>query len=127
MKRKLISFIACGLLLGTLFTGCSAPATTEEAETTEAAEMPLKVGMTVQSISNPIRAGITSETKKAMKQVLTDIQDGTFAKNWLLENSVNCPNFHAMRKSGAEHSSEKVGQELRKLYSWNDGKKLIDN
>ena len=70
---------------------------------------------------------ITSETKIAMKQVLTDIQDGTFAKNWLLENSVNCPNFSAMRRAGAEHSSEKVGQELRKLYSWNDGKKLIDN
>ncbi len=87
------------------------------------------------SISNTAEYGdyitgpkiITAETKKAMKQVLTDIQDGTFAKNWLLENSVNCPNFNAMRKKGAEHSSEKVGAELRKLYSWNDGKKLIDN
>lgn len=87
------------------------------------------------SISNTAEYGdyitgpkiITDETKKAMKQVLTDIQDGTFAKNWLLENSVNCPNFNAMRRRGAEHSSEKVGAELRKLYSWNDGKKLIDN
>lgn len=70
---------------------------------------------------------ITDETKKAMKQVLTDIQDGTFAKNWLLENSVNCPNFNSMRRNAAEHSCEKVGKELRKLYSWNDGKKLIDN
>ncbi len=70
---------------------------------------------------------ITDETKKAMKQVLTDIQDGTFARNWLVENSVNCPNFHAMRRRGADHSSEKVGAELRKLYSWNDGNKLIDN
>ena len=87
------------------------------------------------SISNTAEYGdyitgpkiITDETKKAMKQVLTDIQDGTFAKNWLLENSVNCPNFNAMRRRGAEHSSEKVGAELRKLYSWNDGKKLLDN
>ncbi len=87
------------------------------------------------SISNTAEYGdyitgpkiITADTKKAMKQILTDIQDGTFAKNWLLENSVNCPNFNAMRKRGAEHSSEKVGAELRKLYSWNDGKKLIDN
>ncbi len=70
---------------------------------------------------------ITDETKKAMKQVLTDIQDGTFAKNWLLENSVNCPNFNAMRRRGAAHPSEVVGAELRKLYSWNDGNKLIDN
>ncbi|MDK2807954.1 MAG: ketol-acid reductoisomerase [Clostridiales bacterium] len=87
------------------------------------------------SISNTAEYGdyitgpkiITEDTKKAMKQVLTDIQDGTFAKNWLLENSVNCPNFHAMRRRGAAHPSEVVGQELRKLYSWNDGNKLIDN
>lgn len=70
---------------------------------------------------------ITDETKKAMKQVLTDIQDGTFAKNWLLENSVNGPNFNAMRRRGANHPSEVVGAELRKLYSWNNGNKLLDN
>jgi len=87
------------------------------------------------SISNTAEYGdyitgpkiITDETKKTMKKILTDIQDGTFAKNWLLENSVNCPNFNAMRKRGAEHSSEKVGAELRKLYSWNNGNKLIEN
>ena len=87
------------------------------------------------SISNTAEYGdyitgskiITAETKKAMKQVLTDIQDGTFAKNWLLENSVNAPNFHAMRRRCAEHPSEKVGEELRKLYSWNDEKSLFIN
>ena len=87
------------------------------------------------SISNTAEYGdyitgpkiVTEETKKAMKQVLTDIQDGTFAKNWLVENSVNCPNFNAMRRRTSEHPSEKVGKELRKLYSWNDGNKLIDN
>ncbi len=87
------------------------------------------------SISNTAEYGdyitgpkvITEETKKAMKQVLTDIQDGTFAKNWLLENSVNCPNFHAMRRRAAAHPSEVVGAELRKLYSWNNENKLLDN
>ncbi|MFI3237211.1 MAG: ketol-acid reductoisomerase [Lachnospiraceae bacterium] len=87
------------------------------------------------SISNTAEYGdyitgpkvITEDTKKAMKQVLTDIQDGTFAKNWLLENSVNAPNFKAMRRRGAEHASEAVGAELRKLYSWNSEGKLLDN
>lgn len=87
------------------------------------------------SISNTAEYGdyitgpkiITDETKKAMKQVLKDIQDGTFAKNWLLENQVNCPNFNATRKKESEHQLEATGKELRKLYSWNDGNKLIDN
>jgi ketol-acid reductoisomerase len=87
------------------------------------------------SISNTAEFGdyitgpkiITDETKKAMKQVLTDIQDGTFAKDWLLENQVNGAHFHAMRNKEASHKLEQVGAELRKLYSWNDGGKLIDN
>ncbi len=87
------------------------------------------------SISNTAEYGdyitgpkvVTDETKKAMKQVLTDIQDGTFARNWLQENQVNCPNFKAMRRRGTEHAAEKVGAELRKLYSWNNETKLIDN
>ncbi len=70
---------------------------------------------------------ITEDTKNAMRQVLKDIQEGVFARNWLSENAVNCPNFLAMRRRGADHPSEKVGAELRKLYSWNDGNKLIDN
>lgn len=87
------------------------------------------------SISNTAEYGdyitgpkiVTPETKKAMKQVLTDIQDGTFAKNWLLENQAGCPSFNAMRKLSAEHPLEKTGAELRKLYSWNDADKLINN
>ena len=70
---------------------------------------------------------VTEETKKAMKKVLSDIQDGTFAKNWLLENQVGCPSFLAMRRHEAEHQLEKVGAELRKLYSWNNENKLLDN
>ena len=67
---------------------------------------------------------ITDETKKEMKQVLTEIQDGTFAKKWLLENQVGRPTFNAMRRMEAEHPIEKVGKELSEMMSWIDSKKL---
>ncbi|MDD5900657.1 MAG: ketol-acid reductoisomerase [Lachnospiraceae bacterium] len=87
------------------------------------------------SISNTAEYGdyitgpkiVTEETKKAMKQVLKDIQEGVFARNWLTENQVGCPNFNAMRRKEANHQLEEVGAELRKLYSWNNENKLIDN
>lgn len=63
---------------------------------------------------------ITDETKKEMKKVLAEIQDGTFARNWIAENSVNRPHFNATRKLKADHELEHVGAEIRKLYSWND-------
>lgn len=63
---------------------------------------------------------ITDETKKEMKKVLAEIQDGTFARNWIAENAVNRPHFNATRRIKAEHQLEKVGKELRKMYSWND-------
>ncbi len=70
---------------------------------------------------------ITEDTKKAMRQILADIQSGAFAKEWLLEKQVNFPHFNAMRKREAAHQLEKVGAELRKLYSWNNEEKLIEN
>ena len=87
------------------------------------------------SISNTAEYGdyitgpkiVTDETKKAMKKILSDIQDGTFAKDWLTENQVGCPHFNAMRKNEAAQPLETVGSELRKLYSWNDTDKLINN
>lgn len=87
------------------------------------------------SISNTAEYGdyitgpkvITDDTKKAMKKILSDIQDGTFAKDWMLENQVGAPHFNAMRKREAEHPLETVGKELRKLYSWSEGDKLINN
>ncbi len=90
------------------------------------------------SISNTAEYGdyitgpkiITDETKKAMKKILSDIQDGSFAKEFLLDMSDagKQVHFRAMRKLAAEHPSEKVGAEIRKLYSWNDGSsKLINN
>ncbi|MBQ7624131.1 MAG: ketol-acid reductoisomerase, partial [Clostridia bacterium] len=64
---------------------------------------------------------ITEETKKTMKKILKDIQDGTFAKEFLLDMSDSGAqvHFNAMRKLASEHRSEKVGEEIRKLYSWN--------
>lgn len=89
------------------------------------------------SISNTAEFGdyitgpkiITDETKKAMKQVLTDIQDGTFAKNFLLDMSDagSQVHFKAMRKLAAEAPAETIGEEVRKLYSWSDEDKLINN
>ena len=62
-----------------------------------------------------------------MKKVLEDIQTGVFAKNWLLENQVGCTNFLAKRRMESQHQLETVGAELRKLMSWNNKSKLIDN
>ena len=89
------------------------------------------------SISNTAEYGdyitgpkiITEDTKKAMKKILSDIQDGTFAKEFLLDMSPagRQVHFKAMRKLAAEHQSEAVGAEIRKLYSWNGEDKLINN
>ena len=72
---------------------------------------------------------VTAETKKAMKKVLSDIQDGTFAKDFLLDMSPagGQAHFRAMRRKAAEHPAEVVGKEVRKLYSWSNEDKLINN
>ena len=90
------------------------------------------------SISNTAEYGdyvtgpklITDETRKTMKKILSDIQDGTFAKEFLLDMSEagGQVHFQAMRKLHSEHPSEKIGAEIRKLYSWNnESDKLINN
>ncbi len=90
------------------------------------------------SISNTAEYGdyitgskiITEETKKAMKKILSDIQDGSFAKDFLLDMSSagGQAHFKAMRKLAAEHPSETIGKDIRKLYSWNnENEKLINN
>jgi ketol-acid reductoisomerase len=61
---------------------------------------------------------ITDETKNTMRRVLKEIQDGTFAKNWILENQSNRPAFNRMRAIEAAHPIEKVGKELRGMMSW---------
>jgi len=89
------------------------------------------------SISNTAEYGdyvtgpkiITEETKKTMKKILKDIQDGTFAKDFLLDMSDAGAqvHFNAMRKLASEHPSEIVGEDIRKLYSWADEEKFINN
>ena len=62
---------------------------------------------------------ITDETRKEMKKVLTEIQNGTFASRWISENkSGGKAEFLAMRNRESEHQLEKVGTELRKMMSW---------
>jgi ketol-acid reductoisomerase len=67
---------------------------------------------------------ITDETRKEMKKVLSEIQDGSFAKNWLVENMVGRPNFNARRRMEKEHQIETVGKELRNMMSWVNKNKI---
>lgn len=66
---------------------------------------------------------ITDETKKEMKKILREIQDGTFAKEWILENQANRPSFNALKRIDQESQVETVGKELRGLMSWLKNKK----
>lgn len=66
---------------------------------------------------------ITDETRKEMKKILHEIQDGTFASKWIAENNNGRAHFEACRKLESEHKLESVGKELRKMYSWNKEEK----
>jgi ketol-acid reductoisomerase len=61
---------------------------------------------------------ITEQTKEEMRKVLREVQEGTFAKNWILENQANKASFYARRRIEQEHQIEVVGKELRKMMSW---------
>ena len=61
---------------------------------------------------------VTAETKKAMKEVLDDIQSGRFARDFILENKANMASFKATRRLQAEHPIEKVGANLRAMMPW---------
>ena len=61
---------------------------------------------------------ITDEVRENMRQLLKDIQEGTFARTWILENQAGRPNFYSMRKREREHLVEKVGRELRRMMPW---------
>ncbi|OJU14819.1 MAG: ketol-acid reductoisomerase [Clostridiales bacterium 43-6] len=67
---------------------------------------------------------ITDETKAEMKKVLGEIQDGSFARDWILENQSGRAHFLATRRNESEHKLEQIGKELRKMYSWNEEKKF---
>ena len=68
---------------------------------------------------------ITEETKKEMKKVLTEIQNGTFARNWILENQANRPFFNATKKIQSEIQLEKVGADLRSKMNWGTTNEII--
>ncbi len=78
------------------------------------------------SISNTAEYGdyvsgpriVNDETRAEMRRVLKEIQDGTFAKNFILENQAGKPSFQAMRRAGAEHQIEAVGRDLRAMMPW---------
>jgi ketol-acid reductoisomerase len=86
------------------------------------------------SISNTAEYGdyrtgpriITEETKKEMRRVLEEIQNGQFTRDWMLENKVGQTSFKATRRRAAEHDIEKVGEKLRAMMPWIAKNKLVD-
>ena len=64
---------------------------------------------------------VDDHSRAEMKAILTDIQDGTFAKNWIAENEQGMPEFRRMLQADLEHPIEKVGAELRSRMDWLDG------
>ena len=65
---------------------------------------------------------INEKTREEMKRVLAAVQDGSFAREWILENMARRPNFNAIRRREREHLIEKVGKELRAMMKWIDAK-----
>jgi ketol-acid reductoisomerase len=63
---------------------------------------------------------VTDETRAEMRKILKEVQDGQFAKEWILENKSNRPTMGAMRRQASEHKIVEVGRELRKMMSWID-------
>ena len=61
---------------------------------------------------------VTADTKKAMKEVLADIQSGAFAKRFIDDQDAGAPEFKKLRDDEAKHQIEVVGKDLRKMFSW---------
>lgn len=86
------------------------------------------------SISNTAEYGeyvsgprvITDETRKAMKEILDDIQSGRFTRDWMLENKARQSSFKAMRRQAGEHRIEAVGETLRGMMPWIGANRLVD-
>ena len=86
------------------------------------------------SISNTAQYGdltrgprvVNEETKKEMKKILTEIQDGVFAREWMLECRANKPVFNALTRKGEKHQIEEVGGRLRAMMPWLKKSKLVD-
>ena len=86
------------------------------------------------SISNTAEYGdltrgprvVTGETKAEMKTILSEIQSGAFAKEWMDENANGCGNFYALREKGEKHPIEEVGARLRGMMPWIAANKIVD-
>ncbi len=86
------------------------------------------------SISNTAQYGdltrgprvVSEETKKEMKRMLAEIQDGSFAREWILENRANRPVFNALTRRGEQHPIEEVGRRLRSMMPWIAKGRLVD-
>jgi ketol-acid reductoisomerase len=86
------------------------------------------------SISNTAQYGdltrgpriVTAETKREMKKMLEEVQNGSFAREWMLENQANRPVFNALTKRGEEHPIEEVGRRLRSMMPWIAKGRLVD-
>ncbi|MFP4130439.1 MAG: ketol-acid reductoisomerase [Halorhodospira sp.] len=70
---------------------------------------------------------VNEHSREAMRQILREIQDGTFAKEYVLENQAGAPTLHARRRLAAEHPIESVGQQLRGMMPWIAANKLVDD
>jgi ketol-acid reductoisomerase len=85
------------------------------------------------SISNTAEYGdyvsgkrvVTQETKAEMKRILQDIQEGRFARDWVLENKAGAPSFKAQRANQSLHPVEIVGKRLRAMMPWIENNKLV--
>ena len=69
---------------------------------------------------------IGEQSRQAMKNLLKDIQSGSFADEFLTEMETGCKNFNALRKENADHLIEKVGEEIRSSFIWGNSNKIID-
>jgi ketol-acid reductoisomerase len=86
------------------------------------------------SISNTAQYGdltrgpriINNGVKQEMKKILSEIQSGEFAKEWILECKANKPVFNALTRKGDEHQVEIVGKKLRSMMPWLKASKLVD-
>jgi ketol-acid reductoisomerase len=86
------------------------------------------------SISNTAQFGdltrgprvITEKTKKEMKRILGEIQDGQFAREWIMENKAGRPVFNALTKKGEGHQVENVGEKLRGMMPWLSKDRMVD-
>jgi ketol-acid reductoisomerase len=67
---------------------------------------------------------ITDETRRAMKEILKEIQSGAFAREWILENQAGRPSFQALRKRAKNHLIEEVGKKLRAMMPFLQAKEV---